>query len=67
VVAGGQGAGHHRAVAKTLPPARRRPRCRTPARLCGVHGHSHDVARKSSPVSNFAGFWGALGCSCFAF
>jgi hypothetical protein len=35
---------------------------------CGVHGHSHDRARKSTvPVSNFGGFWGALGCSCFAF
>jgi len=35
---------------------------------CGVHAHSHDRARKSSvPVSDFGGFWGALGCSCFAF
>jgi hypothetical protein len=35
---------------------------------CGVHAHSHDRARKSSvPVSNHNGFWGALGCSCFAF
>lgn len=59
--------GHYRAVAKqaqqkkaALPHA-----C---VGSCGVHGHAHDVARKSSvPVSNFAGFWGALGCSCFAF
>ena len=35
---------------------------------CGVHAHQHDRARKSAvPVSNFGGFWGALGCSCFAF
>ena len=35
---------------------------------CGVHAHSHDTARRSSmPVSDFSGFWGALGCSCFAF
>jgi hypothetical protein len=35
---------------------------------CGVHAHAHDVARKSSiPASNYSGFWGALGCSCFAF
>jgi predicted amidohydrolase YtcJ len=35
---------------------------------CGVHGHGHDVARKSKvPVSSYSGFWGALGCSCFAF
>ena len=35
---------------------------------CGVHAHSHDTARRSNmPVSDFSGFWGALGCSCFAF
>ncbi|MES2259334.1 MAG: amidohydrolase [Pseudomonadota bacterium] len=35
---------------------------------CGVHAHAHDAARKSSvPVANHSGFWGALGCSCFAF
>ena len=35
---------------------------------CGVHGHAHDRARKSSvPVSDFSSFWGAFGCSCFAF
>ncbi|WP_296947875.1 amidohydrolase [uncultured Massilia sp.] len=35
---------------------------------CGVHAHAHDKARRSSmPVSDFSAFWGALGCSCFAF
>jgi predicted amidohydrolase YtcJ len=35
---------------------------------CGVHGHSHDKARLSNvPVTNYTAFWGALGCSCFAF
>jgi hypothetical protein len=35
---------------------------------CGVHNHQHDVARGSSiPVSDDNAFWGALGCSCFAF
>ena len=35
---------------------------------CGVHGHNHDSARKSNvPVNNYTAFWGALGCSCFAF
>ncbi|TXF99025.1 amidohydrolase [Massilia arenae] len=35
---------------------------------CGVHAHSHDKARRSSmPVSDYSSFWGALGCSCFAF
>ncbi|RMO85924.1 hypothetical protein ALQ33_03114 [Pseudomonas syringae pv. philadelphi] len=35
---------------------------------CAVHTHSHDKARFSgAPVSDFQGFWGAFGCSCFAF
>ena len=35
---------------------------------CAVHAHSHEKARLSNaPVSDFAGFWGAFGCSCFAF
>ncbi|MFT3825140.1 MAG: amidohydrolase [Chitinophagaceae bacterium] len=35
---------------------------------CTVHGHDHDIARRSSvPVNNYSGFWGVLGCSCFAF
>ncbi|SFI41147.1 hypothetical protein SAMN04515618_12237 [Collimonas sp. OK307] len=35
---------------------------------CGVHTHAHDSARKSNlPISDYSGFWGALGCSCFAF
>ncbi|UOD31023.1 amidohydrolase [Massilia violaceinigra] len=35
---------------------------------CGVHGHAHGIARKSAiPVTSHTGFWGALGCSCFAF
>jgi predicted amidohydrolase YtcJ len=36
--------------------------------LCGVHAHAHGMAwRKNVPVSDANGFWGALGCSCFAF
>lgn len=39
--------------------------CRGP---CGVHAHGHQRARLSNvPVSDFQGFWGAFGCSCFAF
>src|SRR3989344_3559337 len=35
---------------------------------CGVHAHGHEKARLSNvPVSDFQGFWGAFGCSCFAF
>jgi hypothetical protein len=33
-----------------------------------VHGHGHLAAwRNDVPVSDDKGFWGALGCSCFAF
>lgn len=35
---------------------------------CDVHAHQHDTARLSNvPVNNYTAFWGALGCSCFAF
>jgi predicted amidohydrolase YtcJ len=35
---------------------------------CGVHGHDHHAAVMSNvPVNNYTAFWGALGCSCFAF
>jgi hypothetical protein len=35
---------------------------------CGVHGHAHQVAwTKAVPASDPRAFWGALGCSCFAF
>jgi len=54
--------GHHR---KATPAAALPHQCRG---ACGVHAHAHDRARRSDvPVSDFAGFWGAFGCSCFAF
>jgi predicted amidohydrolase YtcJ len=35
---------------------------------CGVHGHAHTRAWTSNvPASDDSGFWGALGCSCWAF
>jgi predicted amidohydrolase YtcJ len=38
------------------------------ASACAVHGHSHAMARMSKPPAHdLAAFWGALGCSCFAF
>jgi predicted amidohydrolase YtcJ len=56
--------GHYRAVAPQAA-ARLPHQCQG---ACGVHAHAHDVARKSSvPVASHGGFWGALGCSCFAF
>jgi predicted amidohydrolase YtcJ len=38
------------------------------ANTCGIHGHDHGRAwTGKAPVHDFKGFWGALGCSCFAF
>ncbi|NMJ41084.1 amidohydrolase [Roseomonas sp. JC162] len=37
------------------------------AAACGVHGHAHAWARLEAPVRDQAGFWGAFGCSCWAF
>jgi hypothetical protein len=35
---------------------------------CGVHRHRHRRAwAGTAPVDDFKSFWGALGCSCFAF
>ena len=35
---------------------------------CGVHGHDHGRAwAGTAPVNDLKSFWGALGCSCFAF
>lgn len=36
------------------------------ANACSVHRHSH-AAHHAAPTREFQGFWGALGCSCFAF
>jgi hypothetical protein len=56
--------GHYRS-APPQPAAALPHQCRS---ACGVHGHAHDRARKSTvPVADFSSFWGAFGCSCFAF
>lgn len=53
---------------KPVSAAAHRPALHQCAGVCGVHGHRHDLAHRSGvPVSDFAGFWGAFGCSCFAF
>ncbi|AKZ62620.1 amidohydrolase [Herbaspirillum hiltneri N3] len=63
--------GHYRALKSGAQSQQQQRRSILPhqcAGACNVHAHSHDVARRSSvPASNFSGFWGALGCSCFAF
>jgi predicted amidohydrolase YtcJ len=57
-------AGHYRRAEPVAAPVLPH-QCKS---ACGVHGHSHDRARRSSvPVSDHQGFWGAFGCSCFAF
>lgn len=57
----------------TLVPGHFRPVPAQPAAFhqcagaCAVHGHQHDRARRSNvPVADLVGFWGALGCSCWA-
>jgi predicted amidohydrolase YtcJ len=38
------------------------------ASACGVHGHAHARALTSRiPVADERSFWGALGCTCWAF
>jgi len=38
------------------------------ASACGVHGHRHAAAlAASAPAADEGAFWGALGCSCWAF
>jgi hypothetical protein len=66
--------GHWRRVEPRAPHAQQSPQLSHTALAhqckgaCGVHAHQHDKARKSNvPVSDFGGFWGAFGCSCFAF
>jgi predicted amidohydrolase YtcJ len=37
------------------------------AHSCGVHGHDHATAWSAKlPISDLKGFWGALGCACWA-
>lgn len=37
------------------------------ANSCNVHGHAHADAWSSTlPISDLKGFWGALGCACWA-
>lgn len=34
---------------------------------CGVHGHEHATAwSRQLPIADLKGFWGALGCACWA-
>lgn len=61
----------------TQPPNTRRSDRQAQARMasacgcssaCAIHGHAHGIAWATPlPVSDSQSFWGALGCSCFAF
>ncbi|RZI56785.1 MAG: amidohydrolase [Rubrivivax sp.] len=63
---GGYGAwGAHGSEGKPLQAAMQRVACCDTA--CGVHGHAHANAWASEiPASDLRGFWGALGCACWA-
>ncbi len=53
------------AEGKPLQAAMQRMACCDTA--CGVHGHAHANAWASEiPASDLRGFWGALGCACWA-
>ncbi|WP_431288353.1 amidohydrolase [Roseateles chitinivorans] len=53
------------AEGKPLQAAMQRVACCDTA--CGVHGHAHANAWASEvPASDLRGFWGALGCACWA-
>jgi predicted amidohydrolase YtcJ len=44
-----------------------RPMASCCANACQVHGHAHVKALASSVPAGDRGFWGALGCACWAF
>ncbi|WP_075222680.1 amidohydrolase family protein [Acuticoccus yangtzensis] len=58
---------HQRAAAATLPATVAATACGC-ASACGVHGHAHAEAWGAPvPAGDRGSFWGALGCSCWAF
>jgi hypothetical protein len=59
---------HDRAGRNSLHPARYRAMVACAcASACALHGHAHARAWASkAPVSDLKGFFGALGCSCWA-
>jgi len=63
-------AGAHTAAAQgsTQPTHQHHNQIHSCSGSCDVHAHNHDAVRQSNlPINNYTAFWGALGCSCFAF
>jgi len=64
---GGYGAWGEREGAPMQSVMRRAAAACGCASNCNVHGHQHATAWTSKlPVSDLKGFWGALGCACWA-
>jgi len=64
---GGYGAWGEREGAPMQSVMRRAAAACRCASNCNVHGHQHATAWTSKlPVSDLKGFWGALGCACWA-
>ena len=63
---GGYGAWAEKDGAPLQASLRRTAACGC-ASACRVHGHDHlAAARRSIPAGDLQGFWGALGCACWA-
>ncbi|HUN43697.1 MAG TPA: amidohydrolase [Acetobacteraceae bacterium] len=57
--------GYHARRAEAVSPRSLDACC---ANACTVHGHNHAWTRRpTAPVADERSFWGALGCSCWAF
>jgi predicted amidohydrolase YtcJ len=61
--------GYQRRAQSTVEPPRHARACADGCTHgCSVHGHAHGIAWAGPmPGADRGGFWGALGCSCFAF
>jgi len=61
--------GHWTRKAQAEPPMQHRGGPHVGCRhACSLHDHAHQIAWATPlPVADRSAFWGALGCSCFAF
>jgi len=64
---GGYASWGNRAQPTREAPSRKTTMACGCAHHCGVHGHDHITAWSSKlPIADLKGFWGALGCACWA-